>query len=260
MLIRQRDRAAIPLWVDSLHRLVLHGTPDSSARDEILATWNSHAGELFEDQTLNQATRALKIFGSGASHSLWRLTRGPATTVSTGLLMGLVGVLSIAFVASDLGQSVFSKNGLAFLGLVLLGFVLIKYPNKPPLNITAVSFALLIPAALWTVWEYTTAPEIWTEWIAAFGAIVCIAGAVLFTRSARKLSHSVRSKAWQLFALGIGAFAVSNFIGATQYESADVRITAAVASWIEVLLVASMLRNARAETAKATGGPLLEPF
>lgn len=260
MLIRQRDNAAIPSWVDSLHRLALHGTPNSAAHDETLATWNSHAGELFEDQTFNKATRSLKILASTASHLLWRLTRGPATTVSTGLLVGLVGLVAAAFVASDLRQSVFSKNGLAFLGLVLLGFVFVKHPDNPPLKITVASFGLLIPSALWTAWEYTTAPEIWSERIAALGAILCIAGAVAFARSAHTENHALRSKAWQLFALGIGSFALSNFIGATQYESADLRITAAIASWIEVLLVASMLRNARSETAKAADVTLLESF
>ncbi len=243
--------STLPLWVDSLHRFALHGTPDPSIAQESLDTWNSHAAELFGDPSARPILRALKIVGSALAHALWRLTQGPATTVSTGFLVGLVGFASAAFFAKDLGALVESKNGLIFLGLLLFGYVLARNPGAPSPRLTVFAFILLVPSALWTAWQYWTEPEIPTERIAGFGAILCIFGAFEFSRSAVDQDHVTRARAWRIFALGIGTFALANLIGATQYDSAEVRTTAAIASWIEALLAASLLRNARSELKRA---------
>lgn len=245
MLSTKPSDLGVPAWVETFHRIVLHGTPDISKRDDLLRTWQAHASDLFSDTTTHPTQRFVEVVRSGFTHSLWRLTRGPATTVSTGILAALVGVAAAAFFVRDPLGLITSNNGLAFVGLLLLGYVFARYPTKPPMLPTALAFGFLVPSGLWSAWEHFMTPLIPSDRISSIGALTCVAGSLEFVRSSAKDNMALRARAWRLFAIGIGLIALSNFIGATQYASQDFRLTAAIASWIEVLLVASMLKNAR---------------
>lgn len=132
--------------LETLFRLVLHGTPSDSQRQSTLEMWLAHDQDS-EADGLSTWARFRSAVGTGVEHMVWRVLHGPPTLVIFGLMVFAVGAAATAYVVVSFGASLSWFNGTSAVGAAAFGWAVLRHPSRPRPAMTTVG-AIVFAASL----------------------------------------------------------------------------------------------------------------
>lgn len=165
----EESAQALPAWVHRLHAIVLFGEPDRDLADRTGALWRQHHEEALSDPAVTRSERVADVFGSVASHIVWRISAGHPTPVAPGLFVMIAGVAAVLFSLSDLVSlgSATSLSGL--LGILGGGLILLESRTEDRSVATRCGWSILLLGLAVTVFDLAFRPLVSSDRLSSAG-------------------------------------------------------------------------------------------
>ncbi len=213
-----RQENQLPRWILLTIDAALFGNRDEVEAAEHRRRWAGHFSDLRNDSSTNTLDLTIEVILSALSHAWWRITAGPATTVAPGLLVSLIGSISIAFVFSP-SYEITSTTTAGGVFSTISGLLIMAEARTRPRSLpTRILWALVVLILTATGLDYWFNPVVPSDAIASIGL------AILTLSVAPNLLIQRRRTAWRrwaLMAVGFVVLGLSNLFGTREFTDPD---------------------------------------